>query len=84
MNGEDQIIEGDHIRFRELSLKYNLTDLIDRGFVKGASVTFTARNLGFFWRKNKDGLDPDFLPYTGTNMKLPAMAIYSIGFNINF
>ncbi len=82
--GEDQIIDGDHIRFRELSLKYDLTSLIDRGIVKGASVTFTARNLGFFWRKNKDGLDPDFLPYTGTNMKLPAIAIYSIGFNVNF
>lgn len=84
MFGEDQIIQGDHIRFRELSLKYDLTSLIDRGFVRGASVSFTARNLGFFWRKNKDGLDPDFLPYTGSNMKLPATAIYSIGFNLNF
>ncbi|KFF04132.1 SusC/RagA family TonB-linked outer membrane protein [Flavobacterium reichenbachii] len=84
INGEDQIFDGDHIRFRELSLKYDLKELIDRGSITGASVTFTARNLGFFWRKNKDGLDPDFLPYTGTNMKLPAMAIYSIGFNVNF
>lgn len=82
--GEDQIMQGDHIRFRELSLKYDLTSLINRGFVRGASVNFTARNLGFFWRKNKDGLDPDFLPYTGINMKLPAIAIYSIGFNVNF
>jgi len=82
--GEDRIIEGDHIRFRELSLKYDMTSLINRGIVRGASITFTARNLGFFWRKNKDGLDPDFLPYTGTNMKLPATAIYSIGFNVNF
>lgn len=82
--GEDQIIDGDHIRFRELSLKYDMTSLINRGIVRGASVTFTARNLGFFWRKNKDGLDPDFLPYTGTNMKLPATTIYSIGFNVNF
>ncbi|MEO8534919.1 MAG: SusC/RagA family TonB-linked outer membrane protein [Flavobacterium sp.] len=84
VQGEDQIIEGDHIRFRELSLKYDMTSLIDRGFVRGASISFTARNLGFFWRKNKDGLDPDFLPYTGINMKLPAMAMYSIGFNVNF
>ncbi|WP_331138143.1 SusC/RagA family TonB-linked outer membrane protein [Flavobacterium sp.] len=84
MFGEDQIVEGDHIRFRELSLKYDLKDLINRGSITGASITFTARNLGFFWRKNKDGLDPDFLPYTGTNMKLPAMAMYSIGFNVNF
>lgn len=84
LQGEDQIIQGDHIRFRELSLKYDLTSLINRGFVRGASVNFTARNLGFFWRKNKEGLDPDFLPYTGVNMKLPATAMYSIGFNVNF
>ncbi|WP_417941226.1 SusC/RagA family TonB-linked outer membrane protein [Flavobacterium sp. RS13.1] len=84
MFGEDQIIEGDHIRFRELSLKYDLNSLINRGVITGASIAFTARNLGFFWRKNKDGLDPDFLPYTGTNMKLPAIAIYSIGLNLNF
>lgn len=84
MNSDNRIMEGDHIRFRELSLKYDLSELIDRGSITGASVTFTARNLGFFWRKNKDGLDPDFLPYTGTNMKLPAMAMYSIGFNVNF
>lgn len=84
LNSDNRVIEGDHIRFRELSLKYDLRDLINSGVVQGASVTFTARNLGFFWRKNKDGLDPDFLPYTGTNMKLPAMAMYSIGFNVNF
>lgn len=84
LNSDNRVIEGDHIRFRELSLKYDLRDLIKSGAINGASVTFTARNLGFFWRKNKDGLDPDFLPYTGTNMKLPAMAMYSIGFNVNF
>ncbi|GGF24130.1 SusC/RagA family TonB-linked outer membrane protein [Flavobacterium limi] len=83
-SSDNRIMEGDHIRFRELSLKYDINELINRGFITGASVTFTARNLGFFWRKNKDGLDPDFLPYTGSNMKLPAMAMYSIGFNVNF
>ncbi|WP_223704883.1 TonB-dependent receptor domain-containing protein [Flavobacterium potami] len=84
LSSDNRIMEGDHIRFRELSLKYDLNDLINRGSITGASVTFTARNIGFFWRKNKDGLDPDFLPYTGSNMKLPAMAMYSIGFNVNF
>lgn len=82
--GTNQVIDGDHIRFRELSLKYDLSDLIKSGMVRGASVNLTARNLGFFWRKNNEGLDPDFLPYTGTSMKLPAMAMYSIGFNVNF
>jgi len=82
--GENRIIDGDHIRFRELSLKYDLSDLLKSRVVRGASITCSARNLGFFWRKNKEGIDPDFLPYTGQNLKLPPMALYSIGFNVNF
>lgn len=81
---DSQVIDGDHIRFRELSLKYDLSDLIKSRIVRNAGVTFSARNLGFFWRKNKDGIDPDFPPVTGANLKTPPVALYSIGFNVNF
>lgn len=50
---DSQVIDGDHIRFRELSLKYDLSDLIKSRIVRNAGVTFSARNLGFFWRKTK-------------------------------
>ncbi len=83
--GSDKVIGGDHIRLREVSLSYDLSNAFDKTFVKGASLSFTARNLGLLWKKNKDGIDPDFLPYTaGTQIKLPPTAMYSLGLNVNF
>ncbi|MEL1241205.1 SusC/RagA family TonB-linked outer membrane protein [Flavobacterium flavipallidum] len=81
---DNRVIDGDHIRFKEISLKYDFSDLFANTFIEGASLTCSARNLGLIWRKNKDGLDPDFLPYTGTSMKLPPSALYTVGFNFNF
>ncbi len=81
---DNRVIDGDHIRFKEISLKYDLSNLFANTFIDGASLTCSARNLGIIWRKNKENLDPDFLPYTGTYMKLPPTAMYSMGFNFNF
>ncbi len=81
---DNRVIDGDHIRFKEVSLKYDLSDLFANTFIQNASLTCSARNLGIIWRKNKENLDPDFLPYTGNNMKLPPTAMYSMGFNFNF
>lgn len=81
---DNQVIDGDHIRFKEISLKYDLSELFTNTFIDNASLTCSARNVGMIWRKNKDNLDPDFLPVTGTTMKLPPTALYSVGFNFNF
>jgi len=81
---DNRVIDGDHIRFKEVSLKYDLSNLFKDTFIDSASLTCSARNLGIIWRKNKDNLDPDFLPYTGTTIKLPPTALYSVGFNFNF
>ncbi len=82
--GTDRVIDGDHIRLRQIALSYDLSDALDKTFIKGASLSFTARNLGLIWKKNKDGIDPDFLPYTGSQLKLPPTAMYSLGLNVNF
>ena len=81
---DNRVIDGDHIRFKEVSLKYDLSSLFENTFIDSASLTCSARNIGIIWRKNKENLDPDFLPYTGTYMKLPPSAMYSVGFNFNF
>lgn len=81
---DDKVIDGDHIRFKEVSLKYDLSNLFENTFIDSASLTCSARNIGIIWRKNNDNIDPDFLPLTGTNMKLPPTAMYSMGFNFNF
>ncbi|WBL26572.1 SusC/RagA family TonB-linked outer membrane protein [Zunongwangia sp. HGR-M22] len=82
---EDQVISGDHIRLREISLSYDFSKVLQESFIRGASLSFTARNLGLLWRANNDDIDPDFLPYTTGNQIRPTpTAMYSIGLNVNF
>lgn len=82
---DNRVIDGDHIRFKEVSLKYDLSELFANTFITNASLTCSARNIGIIWRKNNDNIDPDFLPYTtGNNIKLPPTAMYVMGFNFNF
>ncbi|MDN3596981.1 hypothetical protein [Zunongwangia endophytica] len=82
---EDKVISGDHIRLREISLSYDLSEVLPESFIRGASLSFTARNLGLLWRANNDDIDPDFLPYTTGNQIRPTpTAMYSIGLNVNF
>ncbi len=81
---DNRVIAGDHIRFREVALSYDLSDVLSNTFIQNMSLSFTARNLGIIWRKNNDDVDPDFLPYTGSQIKLPPTAIYSLGLSVNF
>ncbi|PUZ29716.1 SusC/RagA family TonB-linked outer membrane protein [Chitinophaga parva] len=83
-NADINVLPGDHIRLREASLSYDLPEkVLGRTPVKGISITGTARNLFIIWRKNKDGLDPDFLPSVNS-IKLPPSAAYSFSLNVNF
>lgn len=81
---DKQVIPGDHIRLKEISLSYDFSDLVANTFISSASLSFTARNLGLIWRKNDEDLDPDFLPNTYKLLKLPPTAMYTIGLNVNF
>jgi len=82
---DKQVIEGDHIRLREVSLSFDFSDLIADTFIRNASLSFTARNLGLIWRANNDDIDPDFLPMTSGNLiRIPPTAMYSVGVNLNF
>ena len=81
----DRVIDGDHIRLREISLSYDFSDLVANSFLRNASLSLTARNLGLIWRANDDDIDPDFLPYTsGSLIRIPPTAMYSVGVNLNF
>ncbi|WP_417885552.1 SusC/RagA family TonB-linked outer membrane protein [Zunongwangia sp.] len=81
----DRIIDGDYIRLREISLSYDFSDLVANTFLRNASLSLSARNLGLIWRANDDDIDPDFLPYTNGNLiRIPPTAMYSVGVNLNF
>jgi TonB-linked SusC/RagA family outer membrane protein len=60
------IEDGDFIRFRELSLTYNMPEHLAARFFRGRSlgVTLAARNLGIIWTKYT-GTDPEAFGTTG-------------------
>lgn len=75
----DILVErGDHIRFQDINLSYDLqrSKYSWLPFNK-VSVYGYINNIGIIWRANKQGLDPDYVfqPY-------PASQTYSLGINI--
>ncbi|TWV92764.1 SusC/RagA family TonB-linked outer membrane protein [Chitinophaga pinensis] len=75
---------GDYIRFRELSLGYQLPEAFaGKVFAKNIKVSGVVRNLGLLWKKNDVGLDPDFVPaLSSTVLHLPPTTNYSLMINI--
>lgn len=68
---------GDHIRLQDVALNYSMEKSILKK-MPFTAIRFYAyvSNLGFIWRKNKAGLDPDY----GTSLPVT----YSFGANIDF
>lgn len=78
------LVSGSNIRLQQLSLGYQLPQhLLSRTPVKSASFTASARNLGIIWRKNKAGVDPDYLVTNNYSNLSPSTAWY-FSFNVGF
>lgn len=79
------VLKGDYIRLRELSLSYQIPVGKFTNAVKAASFAFSARNLGLLWRANKEGIDPDINGgLNSTTLGLPASVSYNFTLNVNF
>jgi len=79
------VLKGDYIRLRELSLSYQIPVAKLNNAVKTASFAFSARNLGLLWRANKEGIDPDINGGLNSNtLGLPASVSYNFTLNVNF
>jgi len=80
------VLSGSYIRLREVSLSYGVPAAIaKRVLAKNIDFTFTVRNPGLLWTKNKEKIDPDFIPYLSANtMALPPAASYNMALGINF
>lgn len=51
-----------HIRLQQIALSYTVPQsLIQKTPFKSLSASFSMRNLGIIWRKNKDGIDPQYV-----------------------
>ncbi|NII81050.1 MULTISPECIES: SusC/RagA family TonB-linked outer membrane protein [unclassified Pedobacter] len=85
MQSDINVLKGDYIRLRELSLSYRIpVDKITKA-VKTADFGFAVRNLGLLWTANKEGIDPDFTGnLSSTTLGLPATVSYSFSLNVNF
>ncbi|HEX6427353.1 MAG TPA: SusC/RagA family TonB-linked outer membrane protein [Niastella sp.] len=80
------VLDGSYIRLREVSLSYGMPATIAKKILaKNIDFTFTVRNPGLLWTKNKEGIDPDFIPYLSVNtLALPPAASFNMALGINF
>lgn len=79
--GAEVLVErGDHIRLQFINVACQLP-LPAAGWLKSASLQVNASNLGILWKKNDQGIDPD---YDNGYYRTGAPVRMSMGLNANF
>ena len=86
--GDNRVQRGDHVRLREVSLRYAVpARALAFGsatpFVKSLTLSAAARNLGILWRANSLGIDPDFLTNSRRPLLQPTVS-YVFSLNASF
>lgn len=77
-------LSASHVRLQQISLGYQLSNaVLSRTFMKSASFTVSARNLGIIWRKNKEGVDPSYI-VTNSYTNLPPATAWYFSLNVGF
>jgi TonB-linked SusC/RagA family outer membrane protein len=71
--------KGDHIRLQDVRLGYSLSPvLLAKTGINDLQIYFYANNVGIIWKRNKAGLDPDYI------MGYPASRAFSLGCKATF
>lgn len=79
-NTEVLFRKGDHIRLSYVNLSYNLPEkLLKKAALRNLQLYFSASNLGLIWKKNKDGIDPDYV-----GISIPPGKTFSFGLQTTF
>jgi hypothetical protein len=91
--GDPFTFKSDFIKLRNISLAYNLSDLIKKvavlKFIKGLSLSASCRNAAILY-KDLPGLDPEAIQSSGDiragyeNSSLPTTRNYNLTFNVKF
>jgi len=88
--GEIFTYSASNIRLRELVLSYNIPQSsMKKTPIKGATISFTGRNL-FFFKNNAEGFDPELVLSTDDGLVgtesfcLPFTRTYGLNLNLNF
>ena len=75
------LVDRSFLKFREISLSYDLSALLKNTFIKGANVSLVAKNLFLI---TKSGLvDPDQYNEDTTWDNLQTPSFRNVGFNVN-
>lgn len=84
-NSDINVLKGDYIRLREISLSYGLPkNLLNRLKVENIQLAGSVRNLGLIWTANKEGYDPDFTNLVGNTTNLRPVPSYNFSINVSF
>lgn len=79
------VLSGDYIRLRQISLTYDLpAGIAKKVLAETLRMSLSIQNPGLLWTANKEGYDPDFTANIGSNYNLPAARSYTLSFNVNF
>lgn len=77
---EITVAKGDHIRWQDARLGYDLgKQILQRSPFSKAGIYFYANNLGLLWKASKESIDPDY-PISD----YVPMRTYSLGLNLTF
>lgn len=78
-NSEILVEKGDHVRFNDFRLSYNLSGIKMKKLPFNANIFIYANNLNVIvWRANKKGIDPDF------NNSIPTPRSIAFGLTLNY
>ncbi len=85
---EPNMMDKSYLKLREIILSYNLSSkILNKTFIKNASVSFVARNVLYFMKDNRFK-DVDIDQYAGsqagTNLQTPTTRSYGVNLNITF
>jgi TonB-linked SusC/RagA family outer membrane protein len=79
------VIPADNIRWEQLSLSYQVPEkMISRlNFLQTLNVGVTMSNIGLIWKKNKVGVDPQYI-FTDAYSSLRPAPTYTFNVNVSF
>ncbi len=76
---ESLIEKADHIRLQDVSMSYDLKDLIqNKRLFTSLRLYVYVNNIGILWRANENGIDPDY------QLSPPPGRTFTVGINANF
>ncbi len=83
-NSDVLVLSGSNIRLQQIDLGYNFPfKTLEHTPFKAVNLNASVRNLGLIWRKNKDGIDPNYRTLNSYS-NLPPSPTYYLSLNVSF